>query len=50
MTLREASGILLGTGVAFLGLGAVCWWGYVIATRVCRSESARVRLVINFII
>jgi len=44
MTLWEASGILLGTGVAFLGLGAVCWWGYVIATRVCRSESARVRL------
>lgn len=44
MTLWEASEILLGTGGAFLGLGAVCWWGYVLATRVCRSEGARVRL------
>ncbi len=44
MTLREASGIVLGTGAAFLGLGAVCWWGYVLAMRVCRSESARVRV------
>lgn len=44
MTLPEALRILLGTVWALLGLGAVCWWGYVLATRVCRSEAARVRL------
>lgn len=44
MTLPEASRILLGTGWALLGLGASCWWGYVLATRVGRSEAARVRL------